>query len=103
MGDRTVIGKRIREARLRSGLSQRLLGIRAGIDEFAASPRINQYERGKHVPDLRTAERLAKVLGVPAPYLYARDDDLAAWILAFKSTTARRAALPRSRRLTKPK
>lgn len=83
MGDSSIIGKRIREARLRVGLSQKQLGIKAGIDEFSASPRINQYERGKHVPDLLTTERLAKVLRVPTPFLYAKDDGLAAWILIY--------------------
>ena len=62
-------------------ISQRELGIRAGIDEFVASARINQYERAKHEPDFATAERLAGVLGVPTPYLYARDDDMAALLL----------------------
>ncbi len=96
MGDRTVIGKRMREARLRAGLSQRRLGIEAGIDEFAASPRINQYERGKHVPDLATAERIAKVLKIPVPYLYAKEDSLAEWILAFREIPPiRRAAILR--------
>lgn len=49
----------------------------AGIDQFVASARINQYERGKHVPDLQTAQRLAAELGVPVSYLYEPDDDLA--------------------------
>jgi hypothetical protein len=35
------------------------------------------------VPDIQTARRLAEVLKVPAPYLYAQDDLLAAWILAY--------------------
>lgn len=76
-----VISKRLREARLAAGLSQKQLGIKAGIDEFSASPRINQYERGKHVPDFSIAEKLASVLNVPTPYLYARDDALAKIIL----------------------
>jgi transcriptional regulator with XRE-family HTH domain len=83
MANVSVVGKRLREARERAGLSQKQLGIRAGIDEFSASPRINQYERGKHVPDLLTAERLCRVLNVPPPYLYAKDDKLAEWILVF--------------------
>ena len=83
MGDVSVVAKRLRQARLRAGISQRQLGIKAGIDPFAASARINQYERGKHVPDLWTAARLARVLAVPAPFLYAEDNALAAWILAF--------------------
>lgn len=89
MSDPSVIGKRLKEARLHAGLSQKQLGIKAGIDEFSASPRINQYERGKHVPDLKTAERLAKVLRVPVPFFYAADDALAAWILSFNRLSAR--------------
>jgi transcriptional regulator with XRE-family HTH domain len=83
MAEPSVVAKRLREARLRAGLSQRQLGIKAGIDPFAASARINQYERGKHTPDVGTAARLARVLSVPAPFLYAQDNALAAWILAF--------------------
>lgn len=82
-----MVGKRIREARLRAGLSQKQLGIKAGIDEFVASPRVNQYERGKHAPDFSTAERLAQVLGVPVAYFYAKEDHLADWILAFRELT----------------
>jgi hypothetical protein len=33
--------------------------------------------------DIQTAQRLAKVLEVPAPYLYTEDDLLAAWILVY--------------------
>ena len=75
------IAKRLRQARQRTGLSQRRLGIVAGMDEFVASARINQYEKGKHVPAFGTIEQLAKALGCPTPYFYARDDDLAEVIL----------------------
>src|SRR3979490_2168734 len=88
MDDRSVIAKRLREARTRAGLSQKQLGIRAGIDEFSASPRINQYERGKHAPDYSTVERLARVLKVPTPFFYARDDELARLILHFGTLSA---------------
>jgi transcriptional regulator with XRE-family HTH domain len=47
------------------------------IDEFSASPQINQYERGKHLPDLDTAKRLADALNVPMAYLYCPEEDLA--------------------------
>ncbi len=70
-------------------LSQRQLGIAAGIDEFSASPRVNQYERGKHTPDFHTAERLAKILGCPTAYLYTREDDLAKLILLWADLTER--------------
>ena len=95
----SVVGKRLREARLRAGISQKQLGIRAGMDEFTASPRINQYERGKHTPEFGTVERLARVLGVPTPYLYCREDELAEWILAYRklSKRARRAVVTHER------
>jgi transcriptional regulator with XRE-family HTH domain len=83
----SVVGNRLREARGRLGISQKQLGIKAGFDPSVASPRINQYETGKHVPDVQTAQRLAGILGVPAPYLYAEDDQLAAWILAYSRVT----------------
>lgn len=57
------------------------LGVLAGIDERSASPRINQYERGKHFPDFGTIVRLAMVLKVPTAYFFAEDERLAAWIL----------------------
>src|SRR4249920_1516182 len=79
----SVVAKRLREARLRAGLSQRRLGILSGIDEFTASPRINQYERGKHTPEYGTAERLARVFEVPTAYLYCREADLAEWVLTY--------------------
>lgn len=81
--DASVFSCRLKAARLRAGLTQMQLGVLAQIEEYSASARINQYERGKHMPDFKTAERLADALGVPLPYLYARDDDLAQLILCF--------------------
>ncbi len=83
MGRSSIVAKRISRARKLAGLSQQELGTRAGIDELSAGSRISQYERGVHFPDFETAERLAKVLRVPAPFFYATDDALAVWILAF--------------------
>ena len=81
------VAKRLRSARESKGLSQKQLGILAGIDEFSASPRVNQYETGKHVPDYATSSRLAKALSIPVTYLYADDDELAELILAFYFAT----------------
>jgi transcriptional regulator with XRE-family HTH domain len=83
MGGVSIVAKRLEEARLRAGISQKQLGIRAGIDEFSASPRINQYERGKHMPDLQTLTRLAAVMQVPVPYFYCHDAELADVIVKF--------------------
>lgn len=77
MEGQSTFAKRLREARKAKGISQKQLGILAGIDQFVASARVNQYERGKHVPDLLTAQRLAAELRVPVSYLFEPDDDLA--------------------------
>ena len=75
-----VFARRLAQARERAGLSQKQLGILAGLDPSVASPRINQYERGRHEPQLKTAKQLAEVLGVPAAFLFT-DDELLAELL----------------------
>jgi transcriptional regulator with XRE-family HTH domain len=85
MGGISIVARRLKEARMRAGISQKRLGILAGIDEFSASARINQYERGKHMPDLQTLTRLAAVMHVPAPYFYSEDAELAGFILKFSA------------------
>lgn len=71
------------------GLSQKQLGILAGLDPAVASPRINQYERGKHEPQLKTAKQLAQVLGVPAAFLYTEDELLAQLLLQWNDLSLR--------------
>ncbi|EGT0653616.1 helix-turn-helix transcriptional regulator [Citrobacter freundii] len=75
-----IFSKRLKEARLTKGLSQKQLGILAGIDEFVASPRINRYEKGVHQANIEIVQRLADVLELPLAYFYAEDDDLASMI-----------------------
>ena len=84
-----VLPRRLKEARNRKGLSQRELGIAAGLDRFVASSRINRYEKGVQHPDPVTVQRVADALGVPAAYLLASDDKLARLILAFNSLPAK--------------
>ncbi|MBP5853658.1 helix-turn-helix transcriptional regulator [Citrobacter sp. AN-PRR1] len=79
MHNRTF-SKRLKEARLAKGLSQKHLGILAGIDEFVASPRINRYEKGVHQANIEIVQQLADVLELPLAYFYADDDDLASMI-----------------------
>jgi transcriptional regulator with XRE-family HTH domain len=81
---RLVFQRRLRAARERLHLSQKELGIRAGLDQFVASTRINRYELGVHEPDMATVERLARAMAVPAAYLFAGDERLARMILAFE-------------------
>ena len=78
-------GSRLKQARLAAGLSQKMLGIEAGIDEFVASTRINRYELGVHRPDLLTVRKLAKALDVPVAFFFAdEDDDIAELLLLYK-------------------
>lgn len=82
-----VFAQRLAQARERAGLTQAQLGILAGMDPSVASPRINQYERGKHEPQLATAKRLAKALNVPPAFLYTDDDLLAKLLLRWSELT----------------
>ncbi|MGY0219163.1 helix-turn-helix domain-containing protein [Endozoicomonadaceae bacterium StTr2] len=81
---------RLKEARLAKGLSQKQLGVQAGIDEFSASSRMNQYEKGKHTPDFATLKRLADVLNVPTGYFYCEQRWLAKALKALCNLTEAR-------------
>ncbi len=91
----TVFAIRLAQARERAGLTQAKLGVVAGLDPSVASTRINQYERGKHEPQIATAKRLAEALNVPAAFLYTDDDLLASLLLRWVdlSDSERRAVL----------
>lgn len=89
---------RLKEARLAksarlkalglSSYSQERLGIDTGIEEATASARMNQYEQGKHLPDLQQAKRFAEALDVPLAYLFCTEDNLAELLLAAYGMTA---------------
>ncbi len=79
----SVFTKRLKAARTQAGLSQEKLGVLAGIDEASASARMNQYERGKHEPDLSMVQRLARVLNVPVAMFYAEEDEEAELLCVF--------------------
>lgn len=83
-----IFSQRLKDARLLRGLSQKRLGVAAGIDEFVASTRINRYEKGVHEANITTASCLAKALNVPLAYFYATDDLLAQMILRFSELPA---------------
>lgn len=79
----------MKAARLQAGLSQKQLGIVAGLDDFVASTRINRYELGIHKVDYPFACKLAAALSVPVAYFYADDDELAELILLFGKSSRR--------------
>jgi transcriptional regulator with XRE-family HTH domain len=74
---KNCIAKRLREARLAFGISQKKLGILAGIDEHSASARMNQYEMGKHIPNFLTLQHIGNALGYPVSFFSSEDDLIA--------------------------
>ena len=89
---RSPLGKRLKEARIAKGISQKQLGILALIDEFTASARMNQYENSKHTPDYLSLKRIAAILELPPPYFYAEDDDLAEIIKRYATLNQQQVA-----------
>ena len=84
MGRRSIIAKRLEQARKRAGISsQKKLGVLAGMDVTGASTRMNYYARGKNQPKLQIMKRIAAVVHTPVPYFYCEDDTLADLILKF--------------------
>lgn len=69
-----LVAWRIKKHRIRFGLTQKELGMRIGIDEDAASTRINRYETGKSSPDMETVERIGAVFGLPLSSMFAEDE-----------------------------
>ncbi|MEZ9556340.1 helix-turn-helix domain-containing protein [Vibrio sp. BS-M-Sm-2] len=65
---------RLKEVRKKAKISQKELGLRIGIDESSASARMNQYEKGKHTPDISTLKKMADELGVPLNYFFCEDE-----------------------------
>lgn len=89
MEEQSVIARRLKEARLAAGLSQERLGVMAGIDEFSASARMNQYERGVHLPNPQLISKIADLLSVPTGYFYTEDDQLATLLQAYGTMNQR--------------
>lgn len=84
----SALTKRLKEARLRAGLSQEQLGIRIGLEPESASTRMNRYELGKRVPDPELIERVAAELKLSAAYFYAAGDDEAELLMMFHELNA---------------
>ena len=101
MGGNEPFASRLRQARLRKGArlkaagmkgrySQERVAINIGVAEESASARLNHYEKGRHLPDLETAKRLAKELEVPLAYLFCDDNAVAEILLILDKLPARK-------------
>ncbi len=65
---------RLKQARVRAGITQKKLGVIIGMDEGSASGRMNHYEKGRHTPDISTLKKIADALNVPLNYFFCEDD-----------------------------
>jgi len=74
---KSVFSRRLREARLRSGIAQDRLGVMIGLDEGCSSARMSRYENGVHEPPFPIIESIAGFLNVPVAYFFCDDDRLA--------------------------
>jgi transcriptional regulator with XRE-family HTH domain len=100
----SVLGERLKQARLESGLSQEQLGLRAGIEVESASARMNRYERGTRVPGVELMEKVGNVLNLPLAYFYALSEDEARLLVLFHrmSSDDKAKLLHLAERLTLP-
>lgn len=57
------------------------------MEPSVASPRVNQYEQGKHEPKIEMAKKLADALGIPPAFLYCEDELLAKLLLRWGDLT----------------
>lgn len=78
-------GKRLKQVREKAGVSQKRLGILAGIDESNASAVMNQYERETHIPKFATVRNIARALNVPTAFFYTDEEELAELLLLYGS------------------
>jgi len=89
----STLPKRLKEARLQSGLSQEQLGLKIGLEPESASTRMNRYELGKRVPAFELIERIGVELGLPGAYFYATEDDEAELLRLFHSLSQKQKKL----------
>lgn len=82
---RSLVGRRLAQARGHLGLSQYKLGVLIGLEESSSSARISRYEAGVHEPSIAVAARLAGALQVPLAFLYCEEDDIADLLLLVHS------------------
>ncbi|MDG2778501.1 helix-turn-helix transcriptional regulator [Vibrio parahaemolyticus] len=77
MSDTSVVAARIKEVRIRLGLTQAVLGEMLGLDKSRASSRINHYEKGRHFPPYEFMMSLSRLTHTPLSCFYEPDPKLA--------------------------
>ncbi|MBF4443171.1 helix-turn-helix domain-containing protein, partial [Vibrio anguillarum] len=67
------IPARLKAARKKAKITQKDLGVKIGMEQGSASGRMNHYEKGRHVPDIGTLQRMAEELNVPLNYFFCEN------------------------------
>lgn len=67
-----IIGSRIREERLKRGLTQEKLGELIGVSKVA----ISHYERGEEQPKVEKLSKLIEILNLTPNYILGQDVDV---------------------------
>lgn len=57
------------------------------MEPSSASSRMNHYEKGRHMPDYETIERMAKELGVPVAYFFCDIESMAELVCILEQLT----------------
>ena len=61
MFDLEAVGKNVKEARMKAGVSQQKMALKIGYQNASA---ISEFENGKKLPDLERLVSIAKVLNI---------------------------------------
>ncbi len=85
----TLFGRRLRQARLQTDISQKQLGLKIGLDDGVASARMNQYEVGSHSPKFTTAVKIAEALNVPTSFFFEDNEEIAELVINFAKLNSR--------------
>ncbi|WP_075650250.1 helix-turn-helix transcriptional regulator [Vibrio ponticus] len=83
MSEASIVAVRIKEVRMRLGLTQADLGEMLGLDKSRASSRINHYEKGRHFPSYEFMVSLSQLTCTPLSYFYESDPQLAQAVKSF--------------------
>lgn len=81
-GVKLMVHKRLRDARLRRGMTQAKLALLLDFEGYNLKGAISNYETGKHTPAFQIVKTIAKILDYPECYFYIEDDAFAEQVLA---------------------
>lgn len=93
--DKTALGKRLREARLKKGYTQQALAAQAEIGEVY----LGEIERGLKMPSMNTFIKITETLQISADYIL-RDDLTSGSVFIFDEITEKLKDLTPQQRKT---